>query len=49
MNVYLADKKSSSYVANLRNSQLLGAMGALNLKFFAYNLLRPEQTRGSRT
>ena len=47
MNVYLAPKKSSFYVANLRNSWLLRAIGALNLNLFAHNLLLPEQTRGS--
>jgi len=42
MNVYLATKKSGFYVAHLRNSWLLRAIGALNLSFFASNLLRPD-------
>ncbi len=32
MNSYLVSKLSSFYVANLRNSQLLRAIRALNLK-----------------
>ena len=47
MNLYLAAKISSFCVANLRNSWLFRAIGALNLNLFAYNLLRPELIRGS--
>ena len=47
MNSTLAAKKSSFCVANLRNSWLFRAIGALNLNLFAYNLLRPELIRGS--
>jgi|GEM_PF-3121144 hypothetical protein len=47
MNSTLGAKKSSFCVANLRNSWLFRAIGALNLNLFAYNLLRPELIRGS--
>ena len=47
MNLYLAAKISSFCVANLRNSWLFRAIGALSLNPFAYNLLRPELIRGS--
>ena len=47
MNSYLASKRSSFCVANLRNSRLFRASGVLNLNPFAHNLLRPEQIRGS--
>jgi len=47
MSLYLAIKKSSLCVANLRNSLLLGEIGASNLNFFASYLLRPDQVRGS--
>jgi len=39
---YLASKISSFCVANLRNSQLLRAIRALNLNILNCNLLRPE-------
>ena len=47
MNLHLGAKKSSFCVANLRNSWLLRAIGALNLALLAPNLLSPEQIRGS--
>jgi len=42
MNGYLAAKKSSFYVANLRNNWLFRAIGGMNLNLFASNLLRPD-------
>ena len=42
MNSYLVSKISSFYVANLRNSQLLRAIRAMNLNILDHNLLRPE-------
>jgi len=42
VNLNLATKKSSFCVANLRNNQLLRAIGALNLALLAHNLLSPE-------
>jgi hypothetical protein len=47
MNSHLAAKTPSFCVANLRNSWLLRAIGALNLNLFAGNPLRPEQSRSS--
>ncbi|MCJ7556432.1 MAG: hypothetical protein MUP90_05890, partial [Gammaproteobacteria bacterium] len=47
VNSTLAAKSSSFCVANLRNSWLFRALGALNLNRFAHNPLRPEQIRGS--
>lgn len=41
MDSYLALKISSFRIANLRNSQLLGALRALNANILDYNLLRP--------
>ena len=41
MNVYLAPRKSSVYVANLRELAHLQRIGAFNLNLFARNLLRP--------
>jgi hypothetical protein len=42
MNLYLGSKKPGFYVANLRNSELLRSLDALNLTFLAPNLLSPE-------
>jgi len=42
MNLHLGSKKSSFFVANLRNSQLLRSLCALNLTPLAPNLLSPE-------
>jgi len=42
MNVYLASKKSSFYVANLRKLAHLQLNGALNLNRFASNPVRPD-------
>ncbi len=42
MNSYLVPKMTSFYVANLRNSQLLRAICALNLNILTHNLLRSE-------
>ncbi len=42
MNSYLVTKKSSFCVVNLRNSQLLRAIYALNLDILNHNLLRSE-------
>ncbi len=42
LNSYLAPKMSSFCVANLRNSQLLRAIRALNPFILDRNLLRPE-------
>jgi len=47
MDSHLALIISSFCVANLRNSRLLRAICALNLKIFERNLLRPELIRGS--
>jgi len=42
MDSHLAPKISSFGVANLRNSALLRAIRALNLKILNHNLLCPE-------
>jgi len=42
MDSHLAPKMSSFGVAKLRNSQLLRAFRALNLKILNRNLLHPE-------
>ena len=47
MESHLARRLSSFRVANLRNSALLGAIGALNLNILHHNLLPPESIRGS--
>jgi len=47
MDSHLALIISSFCVANFRNSRLLRAIRALNLKILDRNLLRPELIRGS--
>ena len=47
MNEHLEPKISNFFVANLRNSWLLRAIGALNLNILNLNLFRPDLIRGS--
>ena len=47
MNSYLTTKMISFIVAKLRNSSLLRALRALNLKILARHLLRRGLLRGS--
>ncbi len=47
MNSYLTPKTSSFFIENLRNSQLLRTISALNLNILDRNLLRPELIRDS--
>ena len=47
MNEHLKSKISNFFVANLRNSGLLRAIGALNLNILKFNLFCPDLIRGS--
>ena len=47
MNSYLTTKIISFFVAKLRNSQLLRALCALNLKILARHLLHPDLFSGA--
>ena len=47
MNEHLESKMSNFFVASLRNSWLLRAIGALNLNILNLNLFRPDLIRGS--